>query len=202
MYSIISVKLDSLLGNTKKQSIDPFVADQCAISPSLGGTCKGTWMIDWVGQWERKRELEKNSDERDEMRREQVVGEREEARWETRDETYREEGGIGDRVRARHKEIHRETRERQWDGECAYAWHTKEWVRERGEREKREREEGENPGIDKATQSTRVLGTPTISFQWKLYYKEDLTILLRLVCVSFFYYTDIRESLCNDRDRA
>jgi len=42
MYSIISVKLDSLLGNTEKQGIDPFVADQCAISPSLGGTCKGT----------------------------------------------------------------------------------------------------------------------------------------------------------------
>jgi len=37
-------------------------------------------MIDWVGQRERERELEKNSDERDEMRREQVVGEREEAR--------------------------------------------------------------------------------------------------------------------------
>jgi len=37
MYSVISVKLDSLPGNTKKQGIDPFVVDQSAISPSLGG---------------------------------------------------------------------------------------------------------------------------------------------------------------------
>ena len=36
MYSVISVKLDSLPGNTKKQGIDPFVADHIAISPSLG----------------------------------------------------------------------------------------------------------------------------------------------------------------------
>jgi len=37
-------------------------------------------MIDSVGWCERKRELEKESDETDEMRREQVVGEGEEAR--------------------------------------------------------------------------------------------------------------------------
>jgi len=37
VYSVISVKLDSLRGNTKKQGIDPFVADQSAISPSLVG---------------------------------------------------------------------------------------------------------------------------------------------------------------------
>jgi len=35
MNSVISVNLDSLPGNTKKQGIDPFVADQSAISPSF-----------------------------------------------------------------------------------------------------------------------------------------------------------------------
>ena len=34
MYSVISVKLDSLPDNTKKQGIDTFVADQSAISPA------------------------------------------------------------------------------------------------------------------------------------------------------------------------
>ena len=37
VYSVISVKLDSPPGNTKKNRIDPFVADQSAISPFLGG---------------------------------------------------------------------------------------------------------------------------------------------------------------------
>jgi len=37
VHSVISVKLDLLPGNTKKQGIDRFVADQSAIFPSLGG---------------------------------------------------------------------------------------------------------------------------------------------------------------------
>jgi len=37
MYSVISLKLDSLPGNTKKQKLDPFAAEQSAIFPSLGG---------------------------------------------------------------------------------------------------------------------------------------------------------------------
>ena len=37
MYSVISVKLNSLSGNTKKKGIDLFVADQSAIVPYLGG---------------------------------------------------------------------------------------------------------------------------------------------------------------------
>jgi len=37
MYPVISEKLDSPPGNTKKQEINPIVADRSAISPSLGG---------------------------------------------------------------------------------------------------------------------------------------------------------------------
>jgi len=36
MYSVISVKLDSLLANINMQGIDPFVISQGAIFPILG----------------------------------------------------------------------------------------------------------------------------------------------------------------------